>query len=193
MQSAMPQTVRTISDCLPWVALTLDYTEQVAAAIPAKLLDWRPLDPSGRFCFSLAQIAMHIADARRMFAGQLAGATDEAEYWSSGPQDDGSWPFKPHGGLEPILVSLRGTRALLAPYLELPAEDILAETEGTRTSYARNLDYMRENGHDASRLERAGAPNIVRVLFALTVHEAGHRGALQTLLRQHGVNPGGEE
>ena len=192
MESAMPQIDRTIGDVLPWATMTLDYTEQIAELIPDELLDQRPTDPSGKFCFSPAELVMHCADARRMFAGQLIGEAQEDAYWSGGPDDEGVWEFKPYEGKDALLKSLRDTRALLTPYLERPANDLLAETEGTRASFDKNLEYMREHNHDTTRMERAGAPNIMRVLFAIAVHEAGHRGALQTLLRQHGINHSGE-
>jgi hypothetical protein len=192
MDSSMPRMNRSVGDSLPWALMTLDYTEKLAAAIPDELLDTRPVDPSGHFCFTPAEIVMHCADARRMFAGQLSGETNEAGYWSGGPQADGVWQFKPHGGKAELLQSLRDTRALFAPFLELPGSELLAETAGTRASYQRNIEHLRELGRDTAPLEQAGPPNIMRVLFALTAHEAGHRGALQTLLRLHGVNLGSE-
>lgn len=192
MESANPAPTRTIGDALPWFKMTLDYTDMVAAAIPDALLNWRPEDPAGKFCFSLAEIVMHCADARRMFAGQLSGECNEDEYWSSGPTDDGTWPFKELPDKAALLDSLAAARALYQPYLDRPAEDMTAETEGTRSAYHKNIAAMKEHGHDPAMLERAGIPNIVRVLFAVAAHEAGHRGALQTLLRQHGVNLGEE-
>ena len=192
MECATPVPARTVEDVLPWAKTTLDYTDQLAAIIPDELLNWRPEDPTGRFCFSLSEIVMHIADARRMFAGQLSGATDEDAYWSPGPGEDGVWPFKELPDKAALLGSLGAARALITPWMERPADDLLAETKGTRAAFEKNLEYMREHGHDTAKLERAGVPGIMRVLFAIAVHEAGHRGSLQTLLRQHGVNLGEE-
>ncbi len=192
MESATPVPARTVGDALPWVRMTLDYTEQLAAAIPEELLDWRPTDPTGKFCFSLAEIVMHCADARRMFAGQLSGECHDDEFWSSGPNAAGAWPFKERPDKAALLDSLSAVRALFKPYLERPAEELTAETAGTRAAYRKNMEALKEGGHDTAMLERAGVPNIVRVLFAVAAHEAGHRGSLQTLLRQHGVNLGEE-
>lgn len=191
--SVVPRPGRLINDALPWASMTLDYTERIANLIPLELLDWRPVDPSGHFCFSLAELVMHCADARRLFASQLSGEADEQGYWSGGPEEGGAWKFKPDPGKEALLQSLKNTRALFEPYLNRPADELLEETEGTRQAYARNLEFMRDHGHDTSRLEQSGAPNIMRVIFALTVHEAAHRSAMQTLLHQHGIATGGEE
>jgi uncharacterized damage-inducible protein DinB len=188
--TARPQT--NVGMALPWVNMMFDYTDKIAAAIPDELLDWRPTDPSGKWCFSLGEIAMHCADARRMFARQLSGDAREDDYWSEGPGEDGVWPFKPHGSKQAILDSLKSSRSELQPFLERPASSITEITEGTHKAYEQWLKQMREKNKDTSELEARGPANVVRVLMAATVHESGHRGALQTLLRQHGINPAAE-
>jgi hypothetical protein len=45
---------------------------------------------------------------------------------------------------------------------------------------------------DTADFERRGASTINRVLFALVVHECGHRGYLQTVMRVNGVDARGE-
>jgi hypothetical protein len=55
----------TIGQHLPWVNMTLDYTESLLEKTPDELLDFRPVDPNGHFMFSIAELAMHCADTRR--------------------------------------------------------------------------------------------------------------------------------
>ena len=47
---------------------------------------------------------------------------------------------------------------------------------------------MKENNVPVEDAIKRGPANIVRVRMALCVHEAGHRGALQTILRLEGIN-----
>jgi uncharacterized damage-inducible protein DinB len=185
---AMQQKQLTVGGFLPWVGMTLDYTDQIAALIPEDKLDWRPEDPSGHFQFSLGEIAMHIADARRMFARQLSGSDSEEGYWSEGPDDQGVWKFNAPGGKQAILDSLAAARDELNAYIYAPAKSYLETTEGTRKAYEKTLQQMREQGADTEDVSARGPANIVRVMMAVVAHEAGHRGALQTLLRQLGVN-----
>jgi uncharacterized damage-inducible protein DinB len=178
----------TVGGFLPWVGMTLDYTDEIAALIPEDKLDWRPKDPSGRFQFSLGEIAMHIADARRMFARQLSGSETEEGYWSEGPDAQGIWQFSVHSGKQAILDSLASAREELNAYINAPAKSYLETTEGTRKAFEKTLQQMREQGADTSDAATRGPANIVRVMMAVVAHEAGHRGALQALLRQQGVN-----
>jgi len=182
-----------VRDVLPWVKLTFDYTDQLAELIPDDKLGWRPEDPSGKWCFSLGEIAMHCADARRMLARQLNGEETEEGYFSSEPGEDGVWNFKNAITKQQILDGLKVCRDELEPWLEKPANELLEVTDGTRAVFQKSLDWMKEHGKPVEEAERRGPANIMRVLMAAAVHEAGHRGSLQTLLRQHGVNlPSGE-
>ena len=135
---------------------------------------------------------MHCADGRRMFARQLSGDAREDDYWSEGPAEEGVWQFKPYGSKQAILDSLKASRSELQPFLERPASSITEITEGTHKAYEQWLKQMREQGKDTTELESRGPANVVRVLMAATAHESGHRGALQTLLRQHGINAAAE-
>lgn len=187
---ATPEPRRTVGDQLPWTGMMLDYTEKLAEIVPAELLGWRPEDPSGAFCFSLAEILMHCADARLMFVRQLTGEDTTDGYWTTGegPGDDGVWSFREHDGKAAIIASLRAARALINEWLAAPESDLLDTTAGTRRVYEQQLEYLRSKELDTAALEQRGPANIMRVLMALTVHETGHRGALQTLLRQKGIN-----
>ncbi len=51
---------------------------------------------------------------------------------------------------------------------------------------------MKEKGVDLSDMELRGPSTVNRVLFAVTAHESGHRGSLQTLLRMQGVDARGQ-
>ena len=183
----------TIGQALPWVNLTFDYTEQIAELIPEDMLDWRPEDPSGKWSFSLGEIAMHCADARLMFARQLSGNESTEGYWSEGPGEDGVWPFKQRGSRQEILDSLKAAREELEPYLNQPVSAMSEQTEGTRAVFDKTLQQIKEAGRDTAEHELRGPANILRVVMAAACHEAGHRGALQTLLRQQGVNAGSHE
>jgi uncharacterized damage-inducible protein DinB len=187
-----PASQATISDVMPWVTMTLDYTEQVAAAIPEDKLDWRPSDPSGKWSFSLGEIAMHCADSRLMFARTMAGEDDNEEgYWLKYPEGEGEsvWTrLREPANKQEILDSLRAGRAALQPWLDKPVSELLSSTDGHRKSYEDMLAKMREKGKDSAEAERRGPANINRSLMATACHEAGHRGALQTLLRQFGIN-----
>lgn len=189
---ATPQQQANIGDVLPWVKMTLDYTEQLAALVPEDKLEWRPEDPSGGFFFSLGEIVMHCADARRMFAGQLHGTDTADSYWSPGPGEGSVWEFKKCADKQALLASLAETRRLLQDWLDRPASELLDTTAGTRQAYERMLQWHKEHGKDTNALAKAGPANIMRVLMATAIHEAGHRGSLQTLLRLHGVNVGQE-
>ncbi|MDQ3024086.1 MAG: DinB family protein, partial [bacterium] len=77
----------SIGQHLPWVNMTLDYTEQLVEKMPEELLDFRPVDPNGHYMFSLGEIAMHLADTRRMFARTLAGSESTEGYWTNWDED----------------------------------------------------------------------------------------------------------
>jgi uncharacterized damage-inducible protein DinB len=186
----------TIRQSFPRVTLALDYFDEVAAQIPEDLLHWRPTDPSGRFCFSLAELVMHVADARRMFGSQLSEASDGEPAWttSMGPKDDGTWDFRAPENRQQLLASLRSARIGIETVLDQDAELLHQSTPGSRAMYQRSLDWYAERGKEVpAELLENGPGTVQRVLMSALVHEAGHRGALQTLLRLHGINvPDGE-
>jgi len=189
------QATCTVGDQLPWTVMTLDYTEKLAEITPETDLDWRPVDPSGQFCFSFAEVLMHIADARLMFIRQLTGEQTNEGYWatSEGPNEDGVWEFKDHGGKQAILNSLKSTRVMTEHWLNKPESELLSITDGARKIFETHLKFFRDNDRDTTDYERRGAPSVMRVLNALTVHEAGHRGSLQTMLHLKGINYVAEE
>lgn len=174
----------------PWLNMTFDLTDNLAKLIPEDSLDWRPEDPSGKWCFSLGEIVMHCADARIMFARQLNGSDSHEGYCSEGPGEDGVWKFKEHGGKQAILGCLAASRKELEPFMQMPISAMGEVTEGSQAAFDKHLAKMKEDGQDTAEMEQRGPANIVRVLMATVVHEAGHRGALQTLLRQKGINFG---
>jgi uncharacterized damage-inducible protein DinB len=167
--------------------MTLDYTDQVCAHIPDDMLDWRPEHPAGNFMFSLAEIAMHCADARLMFARQLSGDNNTSDYWSAGPDEAGKWLFRPYGTKQAIIDSLAAARGELEPFTSRPAEELTATTPGTESAYSKTLSWMKEQGQETAEAEARGPATIMRVLMALTTHESGHRGSLMTLLHMQGV------
>jgi hypothetical protein len=179
----------TVGIVLPWVNMTFDQTEQVSALIPEQLMEWRLPDPSGRWHFSLAEIVMHCADARRMFARQLSGSESTEGYWSTGPAgDDGVWGFGPYPSREAVLESLKDARAEFQTFLDKPASCITEVTDGTQQIFQTAMAKLRERGESTGQAELRGPANIVRVLMAGIAHESGHRSSLQTLLRLHGIN-----
>lgn len=182
----------TIGRNLGWVNYTFHRSESTAAAIPEDLLDWRPKDPAGGFQFSLAEIVMHIADARRMFVCQLTGVDESQNYWSPAywsptASDADIYKFKPYGNRQALLDSLAASRTLYEPYLALPAAALLHTPPSGRLTFERMLADYRAAGHDMTVLEQDGPPSIYHVLFMACVHESGHRGTLHTLLRINGV------
>jgi uncharacterized damage-inducible protein DinB len=190
--SANPQSQLTIGQSLPWVNMMFDYTEKIAAALPENLRDWRPTDPSGKFFFSLGELVAHMADARLMFARQLTGNTSEDGYISSGPNEEGVWPFGDLGTPQDLVARLKTARAELQPWLDKPAAEQWTATDGTTAVFEKNLAQMKEKGQDTVLMEQRGPANVNRILFAVVAHESGHRGVLQTLLRMNGVELGGE-
>lgn len=194
MDLQSPAAGLTIGEQIPWVAKTLHHTESVAALIPAQLLDWRPADPTGRWSFSLAEIAMHCADIRLMFAKQLRGEDSSELYWLDSPKDgSGIWTRRREpAGPQEIVASLAAGREELEPWLALPYEQTLTVTAGMQHSFNQYLASQREKGLDTSEAERRGPSTLNRIFFTLACHEAGHRGALQALLRLHGLSPGSE-
>lgn len=180
----------TLGVAFPWLNMTFDTTEELAKLIPEDLLDWRHADPSGKWAFSLGEIVMHCSDARIMFARQLSGNDSHEGYCSDGPGEDGVWKFKEHGGRQAILKCLAASRKELEPYMQMPVSKMGEITEGSQTAFDKHLAMMKEKSMDTADAEARGPANLVRVLMAMAVHEAGHRGSLQTLLRQKGINFG---
>lgn len=178
----------TIAQTYPWLNMTFDYTDQLAALIPDELLDWRYVDPSGRHTASLAELAMHLADDRLEFSRQLCGSSSLEGYWSLTPRAEGMKDFHPYDNKQAILDSLQTGRAALAPYLAMPAADALTITEGMRVTFELVQQELCAMGTDTAAYEKRGPANVIRVLMAVAVHESGHRGALQTLLRMKGIN-----
>lgn len=186
------QPEANLREALPWVKMTLDYTDKVAALIPEELLDWRPEDPSGKWCFSLGEIVKHITDARLMYASQLSGEDPKDAYWSD-YKEDGTWEIAPHKDKAEVLERLGAARGEVEPWLDKPASALNKVMEATRAVFDKQLQALREQGREVGDWELRGPATINRVLMALAVHEAGHRGALQTLLRQKGINIGEDE
>jgi hypothetical protein len=186
----------TISQHLPWVNSTLDYTERLVGLIPDELLDHRPVDPLGGHFFTPAEVAMHLADERRELARMLDGSDSREQFWTLTSWETGGdgtpWKSLPYGGSSELLASLREGRAEFEPWLSLPLAQLHDTTEGTRRKHERLMAEFRQKGMDTQDFERRGPSTINRVLFALTVHEAGHRGYLQTILRLNGVDARGE-
>ncbi|MCC7479313.1 DinB family protein [bacterium] len=194
MDHSAPAAALSIGDQLPWLARTFRQTEQVAALIPPELMDWRPPDPSGRWSFSLAEIAMHCADIRLMFARQLRGEDSSVLYWLDSPKDSsGIWTRRREpAGPQEIVASLAAGREELEPWMALPYEQTLTATAGMQQSFLQYLASQREKGQDTSEAERRGPSTLNRIFFTVACHEAGHRGALQALLRLHGLGIGSE-
>jgi hypothetical protein len=178
----------TIGMGYPWLSMTLDQTDKIVTIIPEDKLDWRLSDPSGKWHFSLAEIAMHCADARRLFARMLSGSDRTDDYRSPGPGENGVWPFHAYESKQAILDDLSAARAELQPWLDRPTSSATEITASTRAAWEKNLSRLKEAGTDTAVDELRGPASILRVLMAATVHEAGHRSSLQTLLRMHGVN-----
>jgi uncharacterized damage-inducible protein DinB len=182
------QSQPNIGQTYPWLNMTFDYTDRLAALIPNELLDWRYTDPSGGHTASLAELAMHLADDRLEFSRQLCGSEDLSGYWTLNPRDEGMLDFRPYGSKQAILDSLQAGRRALDPYLAMPSSAALKVTDGMLSTFKRVQLELRDKGIDTADYERRGPANVIRVLMAVAVHESGHRGALQTLLRTKGIN-----
>jgi uncharacterized damage-inducible protein DinB len=183
----------SIAESIPWIDITFDYTEKVCASIPPELMDWRPADPSGAYSFSLAEIAMHIADERLELARRLAGTEDENGYWTikAAWASGQPWEFRQPANMVEVLQSLRRGRQALREWLERPHEELLETTAGTRAAFERHIAGMSQQGKEPeAALLKRGPASIVRIMMFLCMHESGHRGALQALLRQHGIHAG---
>lgn len=183
-----------VSDLLPFVKETLDKTDLICSLIPEHLLDWRPADPSGRFSFSLGEIAIHIGDSRRSFARVLSGNNTEGGYLSDflpQPENGSNWRFKPASKTQ-IMEHLASARLELEEWLYKPADQILESTEASRARFERHIAKLESDGKNTSEALRRGPVSINRTLAYTATHESGHRGSLQTLLRSHGINVGGE-
>jgi uncharacterized damage-inducible protein DinB len=186
-----------ISESLPSLVRTLNITDQLSALIPEHLLEWRPIDPSGAFQFSLAEIVFHLADERLEFARLLAGtetAETEAQYmlrfsFEQPELEKGvKWTLKPYSGKTQMLDYLKASRAEFQVWLDKPASDLLLTTTGTETAFQKALETAEKRGTDTTTMRKRGAATIMRVLTGAVIHETGHRGTLHALLRQHGIN-----
>jgi hypothetical protein len=157
-------------------------------------MDWRPQDPSGNYSFSLAEIAMHIADERLELARRLSGSADEDGYWTLKAQwmSGEAWEFRKPASMAEVVKSLLRGREALREWLEHPQEDLLETTPGTRAAFEKHIAGMSQQGREPdAALVRRGPASLVRIMMFLCMHESGHRGSLQTLLRQHGIHAGG--
>jgi hypothetical protein len=184
------QSSFTVGDQLPWVVNTFNYTDSVASYVPDELMDYRPVDPSGAFHFSICELLMHISDSRRDFARQLSGANRDGGYWS--PQEfipeDGVWTFREYCNRDELFNSLRMARGELDVWLELPADRLLQPTSESRKLYDQAIEKLeRDNRKPSPGMLKRGPLNPMRVMTAAAIHESGHRGALQTLMRLNGV------
>ena len=194
----MPDTLPelTIAEHLPWVDITLDYTERLIGLTPEAMFDYRPGNAAGDFFFTPAEIAMHLADERLEFARMLDGSHSREGFWTIASWETGGdgtpWQFRQYTDGAELLASLRETRARLKPWLGLPVSALQEPTDGTRSIYERQLGELRAKGVDISGMQRRGAPSINRVLWSLVTHEAAHRSYLQTILRLQGVDARGE-
>ncbi len=185
----------TVGEQMPWVGITLKQTELAAGCIPEDRLDWRPTDPSGRWAFSLGEIAMHCADIRLMFAKQLRGEDSSELYWlAPPPQRGGTWTRKREPGrLQEILDSLARGRTELEEWLARPYSEILTPSPGLAAAFEQYLQAVREAGKDTAAAERRGPTTLCRLFMTVACHEAGHRGALQANLRLLGISVPEEE
>jgi hypothetical protein len=193
--SAPPQEV-TIAEHLPWVEVTLDYTDRLIALTPEDMLDYRPENALGHFFFTPAEIAMHLADERSELARMLGGSDSRDGFWTIANWETGGdgtpWQFREYADNAELPAGLRESRAELKPWLSLPVSTLQESTDGTRVAYAKQLAELQSKGIDTATMERRGPPSINRVLFSLTTHEAAHRGYLQTILRLQGIDARGE-
>lgn len=184
----------TAGDGLPWIGITLDHTERITRLVDEERAGLRPVDPLGRFHFSLGELVMHIADSRRMFLGQLDGADYSGGYWAdgAGPDAAGSWRFHPPASWADVQESISWAGGKLREYLAGPLGALWEPTAGTRSFFEAYLGDLRKAGREeqAAQYERRGPASLARTLTAMACHEAGHRGSLQTLLRLHGVDAG---
>lgn len=184
-----------VGDALPNLEMNLRQTESLLAKAPDAALSHRPPDASGAFQFSVAEIFAHIADARTMFARvYLQGAPyadegTEGTYLLAPPGEDGRWEVQ--GDLRrPVLERhLEAGWEALAPALTLPAEALLTPTKGGERIHAeaRAREEQAEPGANDELILSWGPANLVRVLLTCASHEAGHRGALVSLLRGQGT------
>jgi hypothetical protein len=192
----LTSTSISISQHLPWVNSTLDYTERLIELVPDELLDLRPTDPLSGHFFTPAEVAMHLADERRELARMLHGSESREQFWTLTSWETGGdgtpWTFRPFGSRDELLDSLREGRAEFAPWLSRPLADLHTATDGTRRKHEELLAMFKGKGMDTTDFELRGPSTINRVLFALTVHESGHRGYLQTILRLNGVDARGD-
>ena len=77
----------------------------------------------------------------------------------------------------------------LARALELPAESLLLPTKGGERFYAEAVARKDgEPGPDDDLIISWGPANLARVLLTCASHEAGHRGAIVSLVRGLGVS-----
>ena len=181
----------TIGEALPSIRRTLNQSDQLCALIPVDLLEWRPVDPSGAFQFSLAEIALHIADSRLIAPRQLEGNNSEEGFmveYLDVAENGSHWKCKPYAGKAAILEHLKNTRAVFETWLARPASELLSITPEAEAAFKRTLEGMEQRGEDTSVLKKRGAANPMRLLSGAAIHESGHRASLHTLLRQHGIN-----
>jgi uncharacterized damage-inducible protein DinB len=182
---------QSIADALPYLAGNLKQTDAICARIPEAQLQYRPSDPQGNFNFSLAEIALHIADSRRNFISILSGENDPAALYTlttPNNNNEGQWTFKPIASHAELLAALASAHAVVDGWLQQPASLLLTTTEASQRRFASRIANLQRVGKDTNQAEREGPATVARILGFLVTHESGHRASLITLLRGLGVS-----
>jgi uncharacterized damage-inducible protein DinB len=181
-----------ISESLPSLERSLNITDQLCVLIPENSLEWRPVDPSGAFQFSLGEIAFHLADSRLQFARQLSGKNEPDETYMlehlEQPEDGIRWKLKAYDGKTQMLDYLKAARDEFQVWLDKPASELLLTTPSSEAVFKKALENAEKRGADTTAMRKRGAATIMRVLTGAVIHETSHRGTLHALLRQHGIN-----
>jgi hypothetical protein len=149
-------------------------------------LDYRPVDPSGAYVFSIREQAMHIADTRHDALGWITGVdTDSEDFCIEYGGPDKPWQWK-HATRVEILARHSAGREAIDAWLRQPQSDMLAVTSHMQAEFDKTNAELTADGKDISeRLARGPAP-VINVLLFVLAHEQSHRTVLQYMLRMSG-------
>ncbi|MCC7477275.1 DinB family protein [bacterium] len=177
----------SIGGLLPWARILLDYTDAVCGCVTEEHWDMRPEGQGEGYWFSLGEFVMHLADSRREILGNISGEIEREKLWCSkygGTSEAWQWRS---GSRAEVLASLAEGRAMVDAWLARPASELGAATDASVSQWKARVEKIKAAGKDASAIEAAGPESVADCLMFLIGHEQSHRGALQALLRLHGL------
>ena len=189
MSAEQQSSSKSIRDSIPWLVTFLSYTDDVCKAVTEANRDWRMSDPQENWYLSLLEQVMHIADSRFDVLANIEDGLEESATHQAWCTEFASikapWKFR-EAKVEDVLASLAQARTKIDAWLDQPAAELLAITDGSRKLFTKRIEDMKAGGKDTAALEKRGPTPVINMLLFLAAHEQSHRSLLQHHLRVSG-------